>query len=201
MPHPAATDLLDQNGTLYAAMHYQVSATDGGEYSAPDQMVVPALAIINAYLGAVKGAALDHSKQVTLGYQANPVFYIDGVPGHPAIGEYLSPNAAVQAAALDVLQNTEVIGGDLLMKRAHQNSSSNHPLTAPAPDPGNGDPGPTGTDTRPSAAEQLAVMSGDLSVAQDYENYLNNREAINALIAANVSRAASRYSCRQALFA
>ena len=28
-------------------------------------------------------------------------------------------------------------------------------------------------------------MSGDLSVAQDYENYLNNREAINALIAAN----------------
>ena len=26
---------------------------------------------------------------------------------------------------------------------------------------------------------------GDLSVAQDYENYLNNREAINALIAAN----------------
>ena len=95
----------------------------------------------------------------------------------------------MQAAALDVLQNTEVIGGDLLMKRAHQNSSSNHPLTAPAPDPGNGDPGPTGTDTRPSAAEQLAVMSGDLSVAQDYENYLNNREAINALMAANPNSA------------
>jgi hypothetical protein len=29
----------------------------------------------------------------------------------------------VQAAALDVLQNTEVIGGDLLMKPAHQNSN------------------------------------------------------------------------------
>jgi RTX calcium-binding nonapeptide repeat (4 copies)/FG-GAP-like repeat/Haemolysin-type calcium binding protein related domain len=28
-------------------------------------------------------------------------------------------------------------------------------------------------------------MAGDLSVAQDYENYLDNREAINALIAAN----------------
>jgi hypothetical protein len=84
-------------------------------------LAVPALAIINAYLGAVKGAAFDHHKQVTLGYQANPVFYIDGVPGNPAIGKYLNPNAAVQAAALDVLQNTEVIGGDLLMKRAHQN--------------------------------------------------------------------------------
>jgi RTX calcium-binding nonapeptide repeat (4 copies) len=69
VPHPAATDLLDQAGTLYAATHYQTSASDGGDYSTPDQMVVPALAIINAYLGAVKGAALDHHKQVTLGYQ------------------------------------------------------------------------------------------------------------------------------------
>jgi hypothetical protein len=69
VPHPAAVDLLDQQGTLYAATHYQVSASDGGDYSTPDQMVVPALAIINAYLGAVKGAAFDHSKQVTLGYQ------------------------------------------------------------------------------------------------------------------------------------
>jgi hypothetical protein len=126
VPHPAAVDLLDQAGTLYAATHYQVSASDGGDYSTPDQLVVPALAIINAYLGAVKGAALDHHKQVTLGYQANPVFYIDGVPGHPDIGKYVNPNAAVQAAALDVLQNTEVIGGDLLMKRAHQNSKRLH---------------------------------------------------------------------------
>ncbi len=189
VPHPAAVDLLDQNGYLYAATHYQVSASDGGDYSTPDQLAVPALAIINAYLGAVKGAALDHSKQVTLGYQANPVFYIDGVPGHPAIGKYLAPNAAVQAAALDVLQNTEVIGGDLLMKRAHQNSSSNH-SQAPAVDPkSNGDPGATGSVTLASAAEQLAVMSGDLGVAQDYENYLNNREAINALMAANPNSA------------
>jgi hypothetical protein len=126
VPHPAAVDLLDQAGTLYAATHYQVSASDGGDYSTPDQLAVPALAIINAYLGAVKGAAFDHHKQVTLGYQANPVFYINGVPGHPAIGTYLYPNAAVQAAALDVLQNTEVIGGDLLMKRAHQNSDRLH---------------------------------------------------------------------------
>jgi hypothetical protein len=188
VPHPAAVDLLDQAGTLYAATHYQVSATDGGDYSTPDQLVVPALAIINAYLGAVKGAALDHYNQVTLGYQANPLFYIEGVPGHPAIGTFLNPNDAVQAAALAVLQNTEVIGGDLLMKRAHQNSSSNHPLAAAPGDP-SGDPGPTGTDTLATAAEQLAIMSGDLALAQDYENYLNNREAINALMAVNPNSA------------
>jgi FG-GAP-like repeat/RTX calcium-binding nonapeptide repeat (4 copies) len=188
-PHPAAVDLLDQAGTLYAARHYQVSASDGGDYSIPDQMTVPAVAIINAYLSAVKGAALDHYKQVTLGYQTDPASYIDGVPGHPAIGMSSSPDAAVQAAALDVLQNTEVIGGDLLIKRAHQNSSSAHAPVVP-PDPNQtGDPGPAGTGILPSAAEQLAVMSGDIAVAQDYENYLNNREAINALMAANPNSA------------
>jgi hypothetical protein len=36
VPHPAAVDLLDQAGTLYAATHYQVSASDGGDYSTPD---------------------------------------------------------------------------------------------------------------------------------------------------------------------
>ena len=34
-------------------------------------------------------------------------------------------------AALDVLQNVEVIGGDLLLKRAHANSAA----TIPSPEP------------------------------------------------------------------
>jgi hypothetical protein len=121
VPHPAAVDLLDQAGTLYAAAHYQTSASDGGDYSTPDQLVVPALAIINAYLGAVKGAALDHSKQVTIGYRTDPQSsYIVGVPGHPAAGVFFATGYAVQAAAVDVLQHTEAIGGDLLLKRGHQ---------------------------------------------------------------------------------
>ena len=56
-----------------------------------------------------------------------------------------------------LLHNTEVIGGDLLLKRAHVNS----------------------------VYSDTAVLAADLQIAQDYENYLNNREAINALIAAN----------------
>jgi hypothetical protein len=189
-PHPAATDLIDQAGDHYGFTNYQTS--EGGGYGIPDQMSAAAISIVNAYLGAVKGAALDHSKQVTLGYQSAPASYINGVPGHPAIGTFLlSPDAAVQAAALDLLQNTEVIGGDLLMKRAHQNSSSSHSQPALTDDPTtqNGDVGATGTATQPSAAEQLAVMGGDLAMAQDYENYLNNREAINALMAANPNSA------------
>jgi hypothetical protein len=191
VPHPAATDLLDQAGYLYGFTHYQISASDGGDYGAPDSMAASAISIINAYLKAVHGAALDHSKQVTVGYKTDPSsFYINGEPGHPANGSFLHPDDAVHSAAIDVLQHTEVIGGDLLLKRAHQNSSSNHPLAVSAGDPtlAGGDPGATGAapaGSQPSGTEQLVVMSGDLSVAQDYENYLNNREAINALMAAN----------------
>ena len=79
--------------------------------------------IINAYLHAVDGAALDHSKQVTLGYIKNPdLLFITGAPGNTN-HSFTSADDAVHAAALDVLQNLEVIGGDLLMKRAHQNSN------------------------------------------------------------------------------
>jgi hypothetical protein len=127
-PHPAAVDLLTQAGGLYGVTHYQTSASDGGAFSVPDQMADPALAIINGYLGAVNGAALDHGKQVTLGYQTDPQpSYIVGVPGHPAGAVFFAPGYAVQAAALDVLENTEVIGGDLLLKRAHHNSSFYNP--------------------------------------------------------------------------
>ena len=199
--HPAATDLLDQAGDHYAATHYQTSSSDGGAFSVPDQLADPALAIINGYLSTVKGAALDHSKQVTIGYQTDPQSsYIVGVPSHPAAGVFFSTGYAVQAAAVDVLQHTEAIGGDLLLKRGHHNSSFYDPPPMPPADP-SGDPGPTGAPIQPIATTQLAILSGDLGVAQDYENYLNNREAINALMAANTSMAGSRDSCRKAMFA
>ena len=178
-PHPAAVDLIDQAGYLYGYSHSQVSASDGGDYGAPDKMAVATDAIINGYLSAVKGAALDHTKQTMVGYVTDPDFrYINGwVPSHTYLS-FISPDDAVHAAALDVLQHLEVIGGDLLLKRGHQNSSSN------IPDPGPEWSGLTAASSQ-SGAEKLVTMSGDLGVAQDYENYLNNREAINALMAAN----------------
>jgi hypothetical protein len=176
-PHPAAIDLVDQAGYLYGSSHYQVS--EGGSYNSPDQMAAATDAIINAYLTAVKGVALDHSKQTWVGYVTDPNFrYINGeVPTHKYLS-FISPDDAVHAAALDVLQHLEVIGGDLLLKRAHHNSPSN------IPDPGPEWNGLTAASSQ-SGAEKLVIMGADLSVAQDYENYLNNREAINALMAAN----------------
>jgi Ca2+-binding RTX toxin-like protein len=176
-PHPAAIDLVDQAGYLYGSSHYQVS--EGGSYNSPDQMAAATDAIINAYLSAVKGAALDHSKQTWVGYVTDPDFrYVNGaVPAHKYLS-FINPDDAVHAAALDVLQNLEVIGGDLLLKRAHHNSASN------VRDPGPEWNGLTAASAE-SGAEKLVIMSADLRVAQDYENYLNNREAINAVMAAN----------------
>ena len=175
-PHPAAVDLLDQAGNLYGYVHSQVSASDGGDYSIPDPMAAAAVSIINAYLRAANGIVLDHSKQIQIGYVTDPDFrYISGWAPTHNYASFISPDDAVHAAALDVLQHSEVIGGDLILKRAHQNSSSNIPKPAPAVG---------ASPSAVSSAEQLVTMSGDLSVAQDYANYLNNREAINALMAA-----------------
>jgi hypothetical protein len=176
-PHPAAVDTIDPAGDHYGYTHSSVA--EGGTYVAPDKMAVATDAIINAYLHAVNGVTLDHSKQTMVGYVTDPDFrYINGwVPSHTYLS-FISPDDAVQAAALDVLQHIEMIGGDLLLKRAHQNSPSNIPDAGPEWN------GLTAASSQ-SGAEKLATMSGDLSVAQDYENYLNNREAINALMAAN----------------
>ena len=74
-PSPGAVDLLDQAGNLYGSHEYQ--ASDHGTYDYPDKMAPAADAIINAYLRAVNGVALDHYKQVTLGYivESGPAFY------------------------------------------------------------------------------------------------------------------------------
>jgi hypothetical protein len=177
-PHPAAVDMLERAGSLYGFLHSQVSASDGGDYRIADPMAAAADSIVNAYFNAVHGAAFDHNKQVIIGYLTDPDFrYATGTPGHVE-HRFIDPDDAVQTAALDVLQHSEVIGGDLLLKRAHHNSPSNIPQVPRLDENGNFVP-------LASVAEQLTTMSGDLSVAQDYENYLNNKEAINALMAAN----------------
>ena len=78
-------------------------------------------------------------------------------PDIPSRKIFASAADAVTEVAVEILRNTEVIGGNLLLKRAHQNS----------------DYADTGT------------LAGDMQVAEDYERYLDNRDAINALMAAN----------------
>jgi hypothetical protein len=112
-PHPAAVDTIDPAGDRYGYTHSQVSASDGGDYSIPDPMAAAAVSIINTYLGAVKGITLDHAKQTMIGYVTDPSFrYVNGwMPTHKYLS-FVKPDDAVHAAALDILQHIEVIGGD-----------------------------------------------------------------------------------------
>jgi hypothetical protein len=155
-PHPASTHIVDWTSYLYTDRFY--AAVEGGQSDTSKAMADAAAAVVNSYLEAVNGAALDHGKQVMIGYRT------DGDPSHPYFSGWLpgvtpfaTASEAVFATAVDVLHNTEVIGGNLLLKRAHANS----------------------------VYSDTSVLGGDLQVAQDYENYLNNREAINALMATN----------------
>ena len=155
-PHPASTHIVDWTSYLYTDRFY--AAVEGGQTDTSKAMADAAAGVVNSYLEAVHGAALDHGKQVMIGYRT------DNDPSHPyfsgwlpGVAQFATASEAVFATALDVLHNTEVIGGDLLLKRAHANS----------------------------AYADTSVLAGDLQIAQDYENYLNNKEAINALMAAN----------------
>jgi hypothetical protein len=155
--------------------HFQnrlVGTDDHGNASVSQEMGDQVPKIANSYLDAVQGAAIYYSGKVMIGYNAGaaPYQYItgwfpDGINGPSA--HFASATDAIQEGVRELLRNTEVIGGDLLIKRAHQ-AFMNGPHAAP-------------TEIAPDFTD-LATLGGDLRTAQDYEQYLNDRETINALI-------------------
>jgi 20S proteasome alpha/beta subunit len=163
--HPAATYTVDPGSYLYTANFEAVSASDGGDPSIPKAMAGGVANIVNAYLTAVGGVALGNGAHEIIGYQTDNTAapYIAGElgPNPNFLPHYVQANDAVNTTALDLLRHTEAVGGDLLLKRAHQDSQYTDVVT----------------------------LSGDLQVAEDYERYLNNRQTINALIAANPNTA------------
>ena len=155
--------------------HFQnrlVGTDDHGNADISEAMGDQVARIANSYLDAVHGAAIYYSGKVMIGYNAGaaPYQYItgwfpDGINGPAA--HFASATDAIQQGVRELLMNTEVIGGDLLIKRAHQ-AFMNGPHAAP-------------TEIAPDFTD-LATLGGDLRTAQDYEQYLNDRETINALI-------------------
>ena len=158
-------------------LHFQnrlVGTDDHGNAAISQAMGDQVTAIANSYLDAVHGAGIGYRGHVMIGYNsgAAPYPYITGwFPNGTEVTPHFTTTAdAIQEGVRELLMQTEVIGGDLLIKRAHQAFVSGS----------HADP-----NVDPSNFTDLVALSGNLSVAQDYENYLNNREAINALMAAN----------------
>ena len=162
--HPTAVDYVAVNssGAYGTAIQWQ---REGGDPNISHQMGAAVSNTVNAYLAFVNGVGIGQSSSYILGYQTD-YMALPYVAWYPSVSYYAAPHyataeEAVKATSIYLLHNTEVIGGDLLLKRAHQHSQYTDMLT----------------------------LAGDLQVAQDYERYLNNRELINALIAANPNSA------------
>jgi hypothetical protein len=159
-------------GSDYHFTNRLVGTDNHGNAAVSEEMGDQVTKIANSYLDAVHGAAISYSGKVMIGYNAGaaPYQYItgwfpDGINGPSA--HFASATDAIQEGVRELLVNTEVLGGDLLIKRAHQAFINGH------------HPAPTEI---ASDFTDLASLGGDLRTAQDYEQYLNDRETINALI-------------------
>ena len=107
--------------------HFQnrlVGTDDHGNADISEAMGDQVTTIANSYLDAVHGAAIYYSGKVMIGYNAGaaPYQYItgwfpDGIGDTP---HFANATDAIQQGVRELLRNTEVFGGDLLVKRAHQ---------------------------------------------------------------------------------
>jgi hypothetical protein len=169
--NPKATHDVEILGSDYHFQNRLVGTDDHGNAAISKQMGDQVTAIVNNYLDTVHGMAIDHRGKVMIGYNsgAAPYPYVAGwfPNGTEVTPHFSTPTDAIEEGVRELLMQTEVVGGDLLMKRAHQVFAG-----GPHPDP----------NSDPTNFTDLVTLSGDLRTAQDYEQYLNDRETINALI-------------------
>ena len=142
---------------------YQLGAqtsTNGGDLSTPIAMATLARDTLNGILQqitGVNGGTVQNLSSPTqaYGYDGTGLYVMLGVN---ASKTYVSTaDQAVDKGVLWALPQTQVIGGDIFLKRAIDD-------TAAAPD--------------------VTTLMGNLQVASDYEFYCNNRALINAEITA-----------------
>jgi hypothetical protein len=101
-----------------------VGTDDHGNAAISKQMGDQVTAIANSYLDAVHGAAISYSGKVMVGYNAGalPDTYLAGwfPNGTEVVPHFNQATDAIQQGVRELLMQTQVIGGDLLIKRAHQ---------------------------------------------------------------------------------
>jgi Ca2+-binding RTX toxin-like protein len=150
-----------------------VGTDDHGNAEVSRKMSAEVVTIANKFLDSIHGAGISYPGKLMIGYSdgAGPYDYLAGwfPNGTEVTPRFTDPNDAIQEGVRELLMQTEVIGGNLLLKRAQHAF-----INGPHPDPY----------SEPTNFKDLIGLSGDLRTAQDYEIYLNNREAINAVMAA-----------------
>ena len=101
-----------------------VGTDDQGNAEVSEAMGDQVAKIANSYLDTVHGAGIYYSGKVMIGYNAGagPHQYITGwfPNGTEEAPHFATATDAIQQGVRELLRNTEVFGGDLLIKRAHQ---------------------------------------------------------------------------------
>lgn len=146
------------------AAEYELGAqtsANGGDLDLPVQEAALARDTLN---GIIQQITLNNPNAVVSNLSSpTQVYGYDGSGSYVQLGgtnatkQYVSTtDQAVDAGVLWALPQTQVIGGDLFLKRAVNNS----------------------------AATDVTTLLGDIQVASDYEFYVNNRALINSEITA-----------------
>jgi hypothetical protein len=111
-------------GSDYHFTNRLVGTDNHGNAAVSEEMGDQVTTIANSYLDAVHGVGIAYSGKVMTGYNAGaaPYQYITGwFPNGTEVAPHFANAAdAIQEGVRELLMNTEAIGGDLLMKRAHQ---------------------------------------------------------------------------------
>lgn len=134
----------------------------GGMREQSVQIADAARDVLNTYLHALGGEVIGDAgmkRRFGIWEDKNPPFFVDNNSGGRT---HLQSSAEIlQAGVLLALKQLEIAGGDLHIKRAIRNSQ----------------------------AETLDELSGDVQVASDYALYLQNKDVIDLLIAADPASA------------
>lgn len=145
-----------------------VSAANGGSIPLVTHMAQTSLSSINHILGIMSGGAEkvdianDVGERHRYGHSGTTI-YFDELVGSQWIRRYSGANAdvAAETGALAGIRSTEVVGGDIFLKRAIYGSS----------------------------ARSITEMLGNMQIANDYLLYLSNPQPINELIASHPNSA------------
>jgi hypothetical protein len=101
-----------------------VGTDDHGNAEVSRKMSAEVVTIANNFLDAIHGAGISYPGKVMIGYNdgSGPYDYITGwfPNGTEATPRFTDPNDAIQEGVRELLMQTGVIGGDLLLKRTQQ---------------------------------------------------------------------------------
>jgi hypothetical protein len=155
------------NSFVVGATRSKGHANTGGAISLAQNVAGSLNNIITSIGGTVVNGNSLHTGIV--GFEGKTYIYLPDITSPTQ--KFLDPSKVINLAALNDLKALHIGGGDVYQKRALTTTLAK------------------AFDANGKLITTLDTVAGNLQVAKDYENYLNNESAINAFIAASPNSA------------